>query len=388
MTDESSDQEKTEAATPRRLEKARQEGQVARSRELTTFLLLLTGVAVLWGMGGVLYDRLALVMEQALLFQRAHAFDSASMLAHFWRLGEDTLFALLPLFLLMTVMTLVAPSLLGGLLVSAKALQPQLSRLNPITGLKRIFSTQALAELGKALAKTILVGWITVFFLRKYIDELMALSDMPIHQALADAMRLIALACGMIVLSLILVIVLDVPYQLWSHARKLRMSKEDLRQEHKESEGDPHLKGRIRSQQQAMARSRMMSKVPTADVIVTNPTHYAVALSYQDGQMSAPRVVAKGTDAVATRIRELGGEHGVPLLEAAPLARALYYHVDLDREIPVELYTAVAEVLAWAYRLRRVREEGGEMPETPCDLPVPAGMDERTRRVKSEESQT
>ncbi|GAB3391074.1 flagellar type III secretion system protein FlhB [Azotobacter armeniacus] len=388
MADESSDQEKTEAASPRRLEKAREEGQVARSRELTTFLLLLTGVAALWGMGGVLYDQLAQVMEQALLFEHDQAFDTAHMLAHFWRLGEDTLFALLPLFLLMTMMALVAPSLLGGLLVSVKALQPQLSRLNPFKGLKRIFSTQALAELCKALAKTVLVGWVAVFFLRKYIDELMALSGMPIHQALADAMRLIALACGLIVLALILVIFLDVPYQLWSHARKLRMSKEDLRQEHKEAEGDPHVKGRIRSQQQAMARSRMMSKVPSADVIVTNPTRFAVALSYRDGQMSAPRVAAKGTDAVATRIRELGSEHGVPLLEAAPLARALYYHVDLDREIPAELYTAVAEVLAWAYRLRRVREEGGEMPETPRDLPVPTGMDERVRRDNSEESQT
>ncbi|TBW12462.1 flagellar type III secretion system protein FlhB [Azotobacter chroococcum subsp. isscasi] len=387
MADESSDQEKTEAASPRRLEKAREEGQVARSRELTTFLLLLSGVAALWGMGGVLHERLSQVMEQALLFERAQAFDAARMLARFWELGESTLFTLLPLFLLMAVMALVAPSLLGGLLVSAKSLQPQLARLNPLKGLKRIFSTQALAELGKAIAKTVLVGWVAVFFLRKYSGELMALSGMPIQQALADAMRLIALSCGMIVLALILVIVLDVPYQLWSHAKKLRMSKEELRQEHKESEGDPHVKGRIRSQQQAMARSRMMSKVPAADVIVTNPTRFAIALSYQDGQMGAPRVVAKGTDAVAARIRELGGEHGVPLLEAAPLARALYYHVDLDHEIPVELYTAVAEVLAWAYRLRRVREEGGEMPETPRDLPVPEGMDERTRRGKqSEES--
>ncbi|ACO78964.1 flagellar biosynthetic protein [Azotobacter vinelandii CA] len=385
MADESSDQEKTEAASPRRLEKAREEGQVARSRELTTFLLLLAGIAALWSMGGLLHERLAEVMEQALLFERAQAFDSARMLARFWELGEGTLFTLLPLFLLMAVVALVAPSLLGGLLVSAKALQPQLARLNPLKGLKRVFSTQALAELGKAVAKSILVGWIAVFFLRKYIDELMALSGMPIREALADAMRLMALASAMIVLGLILVVALDVPYQLWSHARKLRMSKEELRQEHKESEGDPHVKGRIRSQQQAMARSRMMSKVPTADVIVTNPTHYAVALSYRDGQMGAPRVVAKGADALAARIRELGGEHAVPLLEAAPLARALYYHVDLDREIPVELYTAVAEVLAWAYRLRQVREEGGEMPETPRDLPVPEGMDERGQ---SEESQT
>lgn len=383
MADDS-DQEKTEAATPRRLEKAREEGQVARSRELTTFMMLLTGVAALWSMGGLLYDRLALVMEQSLLFERSLAFDSARALAHLWELAEGTLFFLLPLFLLMAVMALVAPSILGGLLVSSKALQPQLARLNPLKGLQRMFSLQALAELTKALAKSALIGSVAVFFLKGHISQLLALSRLPIEQALASTMHLIALACGMTVLALILVIGLDVPYQLWSHAKKLRMSKEDMRQEHKETEGDPHVKGRIRSQQQAMARARMMSKVPTADVIVTNPTHYAVALSYQDGQMAAPRVVAKGTEAVAARIREVGGEHGVPLLEAAPLARALYFHVDLDQEIPSELYTAVAEVLAWAYRLKRVREEGGEAPATPHDLPVPAGMDERRPRGKPE----
>src|SRR5574344_1606140 len=310
MADDSSDQEKTEAATPRRVEKAREDGQVARSRELTTFRLLLGGLGGLWGMGGMLYDQLGTGMEQAFLFERQHAFDSAAMLAHFWVLGERTLFVLMP------VLALAAPSLLGGLLISAKSLQPQLSKLNPLKGLKRMFSTQALAELGKAIAKSLLVGSVAVFFLKAHIGELMSLSQMPLQQALAAALRLAALACGLMVLTLIVVVAIDVPYQLWSHAKKLRMSKEEIRKEYKESEGDPHIKGRIRAQQQAMARSRMMSKVPTADVIVTNPTHYAVALSYQEGQMGAPRVVAKGAEAVAARIRELGREHGVPLPEA------------------------------------------------------------------------
>lgn len=388
MSDDS-DQEKTEAATPRRLEKAREEGQIARSRELTTFMLLLAGVGGLWGMGGVLYDQLGRVMEQALHFERSQAYDTARMLSHFLFLGQSTLFSLLPLLLLMLVVALAAPMMLGGWMLSAKSLQPQFSRLNPLKGLKRVFSSQALAELAKAIAKSILVGSVAVFFLKAHIGELLGLAEMPLQQALAQAMRLAAMACGLIVLALVLVILLDVPYQLFSHAKKLRMSKEDMRQEHKESEGDPHVKGRIRSQQQAVARRRMMAKVPTADVIVTNPTHYAVALSYQEQGMAAPRVVAKGADAVAARIRALGDEHGVPLLEAAPLARALYYHVDLDREIPAELYTAVAEVLAWAYRLKRVGEEGGAAPEPPHDLPVPAGMDQRTPRGKQpEEPQT
>lgn len=383
MADQSSDQEKTEEATPRRLQKAREDGQVARSRELTTFMLLLGGVIGLWSMGVMLYDQLGLVMEQAFLFERRHAFEVMPMMSHIWNLGQRTLMAMLPLFILLTVVALVAPALLGGLLVSAKSLKPQLSKLNPFKGLKRMFGVQALVELAKAIAKSILVGSVAISFLYMNRGRYMGLMDQPIQQALASALQLAALACGLIVLALVVVILIDVPYQLWSHAKKLRMSKEEIKREHKESEGDPHLKARIRSQQQSMARNRMMSKVPGADVIVTNPTHYAVALVYDDGVMSAPRVVAKGADAVAARIRELGSEHGVPLLEAPPLARALYHHVDLDREVPVELYTAVAEVLAWAFRLKRAHEEGEEMPETPRDLPVPDELDERAPSADS-----
>lgn len=387
MADDSDQDDKTEAATPRRLEKAREEGQVARSRELSTFLLLAGGVGGLWAMGSTLYAQLGLVVEQSFLFERSVAFDPAVMVAHFWSLAQRSLLALLPLLILLLLIALVAPMLLGGWLLSAKSLAPQFSRLNPLKGLKRLFSTHALAELGKAIAKSLLVGAVAVQFISSHVGEMMALMTQPLPQALANALQLAAWACAVIVLTLIVVIGIDVPYQLWSHAKKLRMSKEDLRQEHKESEGDPHVKGRIRAQQQAVARRRMMSEVPTADVIVTNPTHYAVALAYQEGSMGAPRVVAKGTELVAARIRELGAEHGVPLLEAPPLARALYRHVDLDKEIPAELYTAVAEVLAWAYRLKRVREEGGELPQTPHDLPVPAELaDPPPRAANDEES--
>ncbi|MDH4573316.1 flagellar biosynthesis protein FlhB [Salinicola acroporae] len=371
-----SDQEKTEPATPRRIEKAREEGQVARSRELATFLLLVSGVLGLWIMGNNLYDELGIVMEQAFLFDHGLAFDTARMLSHVWSMGEHTLIALLPLFLLFTVAAILGPTMLGGWLLSAKSLKPQLSKLNPLKGLKRMFSTQALAELAKAIAKSVLVGGVGVAYLWTQRDTLLALMEMPIQQALATAMRMAAVGCALIVTSLLLVILIDVPYQIWSHNKKLRMSREDIRQEHKETEGDPHVKGRIRSQQQAMARRRMMSKVPTADVIVTNPTHYAVALSYQQDAMSAPIVIAKGADQVAARIRELGDENRVPRLEAPPLARALYHHVDLDQEIPGDLYTAVAEVLAWAFRLKQVESDGGEVPAAPRDLPVPTALDD------------
>lgn len=237
-----------------------------------------------------------------------------------------------------------------------------------------MFGVQALVELFKAIAKSVLVGGVGMAFLYFHRGEYLSLMDQPTTQALARALMMAAQACGLMVLTLLVVILIDVPYQLWNHAKKLRMSKDEVKREHKESEGDPHLKARIRSQQQAMARGRMMSKVPEADVIITNPTHYAVALQYDEKGMGAPRVVAKGVDLVAARIRELGEEAGVPLLQAPPLARALYHHVDLEREIPLDLYTAVAEVLAWAFRLKHVTQEGGEVPPTPEDLPIPESL--------------
>ena len=375
MADQNSDQEKTEEATPRRLEKAREEGQVARSRELTTFMLLLGGVVGMWSMGVLLYDQLGLVMEQAFLFERRQAFETGPMLSNVLDLGTRTLLTMLPLFLLLTLVALVAPALLGGWLISAKSLKPQLSKLNPFKGLKRMFGTQALVELFKAVAKSTLIGGVGMAYLYFHREEYLALMHQPTSQALARALMMAAQACGLMVLTLLVVILIDVPYQLWSHAKKLRMSKDEIKREHKESEGDPHVKARIRSQQQAMARGRMMSKVPEADVIITNPTHYAVALKYEEQGMGAPRVVAKGADMVAARIREIGQEAGVPLLQAPPLARALYHHVDLEQEIPMDLYTAVAEVLAWAFRLKHVSKEGGEVPPTPENLPVPESLD-------------
>ncbi|WP_275287445.1 flagellar biosynthesis protein FlhB [Halomonas elongata] len=384
MADDSSDDEKTEDATPRRLEKAREEGQVARSRELATFMLLLAGVLGLATMGGTLYDQVGGVMEQAFLFDRRQAMETSPMLAEALMLGRRTLISLLPLFLLLTVVALVAPALLGGWLISAKSLKPQASKLNPFKGLKRMFGTQALVELSKAIAKAVLVGSVGMAYLYLHRGELMALMSQPIHQALARAMSMAAEACGLMVLTLLVVILIDVPYQLWSHAKQLRMTKDEVKREHKESEGDPQVKGRIRQQQQAMARGRMMSQVPEADVIVTNPTHYAVALTYEETGMAAPRVVAKGADAVAARIRELGEEAGVPLLEAPPLARSLYHHVDLEAEIPAALYTAVAEVLAWAFGLKRAAAEGGEAPPTPENLSVPAAMEAPDRDATNE----
>ena len=372
---EESDLEKTEPASPRRLEKAREEGQVARSRELVTFVMLATGLACLWSTGELMAGLLGGALRNGLQFERASAFDPSHMMVQAGTAVVRALQALMPVLVLMLVAALVAPMLLGGWLLSAKSLAPNFSKLNPIAGISRMFSAETLAELVKTIVKSLLVGGVAWWVISRKLDLIMALMREPVHEALSHTLQLVANSCALIVGSLLLVAAIDVPYQLWSHHRKLRMSREDLRQEQKESDGDPQVKAQIRRQQQQMAKRRMMAEVPKADIIVTNPTHFAVALKYSDKDMRAPRVIAKGTDLVALRIRALAGEHKIPVLEAPPLTRALYRHTQLGAEIPTALYAAVAEVLAWAYQLHRQATEGGAVPPSPKNLPVPEALD-------------
>ncbi|AKJ69704.1 flagellar biosynthesis protein FlhB [Pandoraea thiooxydans] len=371
---EESDLERTEPASPRRLEQAREEGQVARSRELATFMLLAAGVGGLWAMAGSLSQHFAGLLRHSLSFDQASALNTHVMMARAGASGLETVRVMLPLLGLMALAALVAPMMLGGWLFSTKPLMPQFSRLNPLKGLGRMFSMQSLAELVKAIAKTILVGCVALWVLLRDRNQVFGLMGQAPDVALRHAVHLVGESCAFIVGSLLLIAALDVPFQLWQHYRRLRMTREELRNEYKETEGDPHVKAHIRQMQRQAARRRMMAAVPKADVIVTNPTHFAVALQYVDDTMRAPRVIAKGADLVAQRIRELGLEHGVPVLEAPPLARALYRHTDLNQEIPATLYNAVAEVLAWVYRLRRWRAEGGERPVEPDELAVPPEM--------------
>jgi flagellar biosynthetic protein FlhB len=372
---EESDLEKTEPASPRRLEKAREEGQVARSRELVTFVMLTTGLGCLWATGELMTAHLGSALRNGLQFERASAFDASHMMVQAGSAVLHALQALVPLLGFMLVAALVAPMLLGGWLLSAKSLTPNFSKLNPIAGIGRMFSTETLAELVKTIVKSLLVGGVAWWVISGNLAAIMALMSEPVHEALAHTLRLVVNSCALIIGSLLFVAAIDVPYQLWSHSHKLRMSREDLRQEQKESDGDPQVKAQIRRQQQQMAKRRMMAEVPKADIIVTNPTHFAVALKYSDKEMRAPRVIAKGTDLVALRIRALAEEHKIPVLEAPPLTRALYRHTQLGAEIPVALYSAVAEVLAWAYQLHRQSKEGGVVPPAPKNLPVPETLD-------------
>jgi flagellar biosynthetic protein FlhB len=310
------------------------------------------------------------------MFNHDSVFETRRMLIGASVDGMQALRALVPILALTGGAALLSPLALGGWHVSSGALQPKFSRLDPMAGLGRIFSINGPIQLGMSLAKTIVVGGVGGVSVWNRREEILALATQPLTVALANAAHLIAVCCGMTVAGMFLVAALDVPYQIWNYHKKLRMTKEEVKREHRENEGDPQLKARIRAQQRAAARRRMMSKIPTADVVVTNPTHFAVALQYSDGEMRAPRVVAKGVNLVAARIRQLAVENNVPLLEAPPLARALYHNVDLDREIPGQLYGAVAEVLAWVYQLRRFKTEGGVVPVAPTELEVPADLDQ------------
>lgn len=372
---EESDLEKTEPATPRRLEKAREEGQVVRSRELNTFLLLAAGVAMLWLLGGRMYRDLTGILYSGLWFDPRAASDTQIMLSVAAGSAFQALVTLLPIFAALVVVAILASVSLGGLLFSAKALEFKGERLSPLKGIKRMVSSQTLVELLKTLAKAAAVGVVAALVISSYREQMIALMYANPTEALTGGMRLVALCCGLIVAALVIIVLIDAPWQIYSHHKKMRMSRQDVKQEHKESEGDPHVKGHIRQQQRAMARRRMMANVPGADVVVTNPTHYAVALSYREGQGGAPRVVAKGAGLVAARIRVLAAEHRIPMLEAPPLARALYRHVELEHEIPAPLYSAVAEVLAWVYQLRRWAPGAGPEPLEPTRLAVPPELD-------------
>lgn len=371
---EDSDLERTEPASSRRIEQAREKGQVPRSRELSTFAVLMAAGVGLMSMSSQLMDGLAGVMRGGLTLDRAAAFDPLQMAIRLQHHALSILIDFLPFILLMVVAAILAPMVLSGWLFSFQALQPDFGRLNPIKGIGRLFSVNSLVELSKALIKTAVIGGVAFWVIWHNKEAMFGLAGESYNQSLAHLGTLLVMSFISIVASMLLIVAVDVPFQLWDHAKKLKMTKEEVRQEHKEMEGSPEVKAQIRRMQREMARRRMMAEVPKADVIVTNPTHYAVALRYQDG-MGAPIVVAKGTELVAARIRGIGEEHRIPILEAPPLARALFRHGELGEEIPAALYTAVAEVLAYVYQLRTYKSAGGVPPRRPENLPVPRDLD-------------
>lgn len=373
MADDSDD--KTEAPTSHRLSKAREEGQVPRSKELTSILILLVGVGVLWIGGESFARKLAGMLSSGLRFDHKMINDPSLLLGQLILLIKNAMYALLPLVSGVVLIAIVAPMLLGGLVLSGKSLEFNFSKINPLSGIKRLFSMQVGAELVKALMKALMMGSAAGFYLWHKWPEIMRLMTEAPVTAMSSALNIAGMCCLLVVLAIIPMVGFDVFWQIHSHLKKLRMSRQDIRDEFKQQEGDPHVKGRIRQMQRAAARRRMMADVPKADVIVTNPTHYSVALQYDENKMSAPKVLAKGSGLVALRIREIGTENRIPVLEAPPLARALYRHAEIGQQIPGQLYAAVAEVLAWVWQLKRWRLAGGQRPVKPQNLPVPESLD-------------
>lgn len=367
---EDSDLERTEPASARRLEQAREEGQVPHSRELGAFLILLAAATSFWVMGGWLSQRMTAMFRRGLSLDEKLMHDPDQMLVRFSDISLDALLTFSPFLAVLMVAALASPFFLGAFIFSPMALMPKFDRLDPVKGLQRLFSWNGIADLVKAVAKAVLVGGVAVWVIWSARNDLVALLAQPLDAGVVSASRLVSFSFLVMVGAMLLIVAIDIPFQLWSYHHKLKMTREELKQEAKEMEGDPHVKGRIRALQREAARRRMMAAVPQADVIVTNPTHFAVALSYKNG-MGAPRLVAKGTGEVARRIREIGAENGVPLLEAPPLARALHRHVEIDQEIPGTLYAAVAEALAWVFQLSNWRKTGGQYPVPPRDLQVP-----------------
>jgi flagellar biosynthetic protein FlhB len=372
---EDSDLEKTEQPSQRRLEQAREEGQVARSRELSTFAVLLAGGAGMWLMGSTLTGHLMRMLRDGLTLDSKLAFHTELLLPRLYALSSDALWTFMPLLMLLLLTAALSPLLLNGWLFSLKPLQPNFSKLNPVTGLGRMFATHGLMELAKAVGKSVIVGGIGAWAIWHNKEGVMMLVSQPLTAAIPHLGYLLWMAFATIMGGMLLIVAVDVPFQLWEHNKQLKMTKEEVRQEAKESEGDPQVKGRIRSMQREMARRRMMAEIPTADVVVTNPTHYSVALRYSENGMNAPIVVAKGSHFLAARIKEIAIANNVPILEAPPLARALHKHTEVGQVIPEALYTAVAEVLAYVYQLRHYRQGAGVKPVEPRDLPVPPKLD-------------
>ena len=367
-----SDQEKTEDPTAKRLADTRDKGQVPRSRELATALVMLAGAGMLVGGGSVQASRLTEQWRRGLVVPRELLYAPESMGLALGDAVMDALLTLAPLLLATLVAAVAAPALLGGLLFSGSALRPDFSRLDPLRGFTRVFGAAGLIELGKALLKVLVVGGVAAGVAWQLVPDTLALGRLPVEVAIGRGAWLLAVAMLMLSGGLLLVAAVDAPLEWWRHRRALRMSREEIREEMKETDGRPEVKSRIRQLQRQFARARMLADVPKADVVVVNPTHYAVALQYDPKSMRAPRVLAKGRDLVALEIRRLATDAGVAVVEAPPLARALHASARLGGEVPPGLYLAVAQVLSYVFQVRDLVRRHGRAAASSLRAPNPA----------------
>lgn len=366
-----SDQEKTEEPTAKREDDARKKGDVARSRELNTVVVLMMGSMMIWMTGDRILKGMWSVMEGAFKIERSSMFDPLETVTSLQSAMQEALMFVGPFLAAMVVAALVGPIAMGGWSFSAQAFAPKASKMNPLEGMKRMFAVRSLIELVKSLLKFGLVMGIMALLADIYLPEFISLSRLTIEEALLRVSDVMTMSFVILCSSLLLVAAIDVPFSLWEYKKKLKMTLQEVKDEMKQTEGRPEVKGKIRQLQQEMSQGRMMEAVPQADVIVTNPTHFAVALKYEDGGNGAPTVVAKGADLMAAQIRNIALGNGITLVSAPPLARALFFSTEIDQEVPKGLYLAVAQVLAYVYQLRIATEKRWKKPTAPKDISIP-----------------
>jgi flagellar biosynthetic protein FlhB len=376
-SEDSSKEDKQLDPSARKLAKAREEGQIARSRDLGHFAVVGVGLGLFVALGPSIAQGSLELLRHGLRFARPLAMDSSLLPGMLGVMAGTAAVLVLPLAAAFSLVAAAAAALPGGVGLSTKALAPQFSRLDPVSGFTRIFDADNLINFGKLLLLAVILCTVAVAFGAARFPEFVGLGAAPLEVALQSTQGHLVAGIAMLVAVLFFAAIVDVPLQWWRHRVRLRMTHEEAREEFKEMEGNQEVKGRMRARQREVAMARMMAAVPQADVIITNPTHYAVAVRYDEALGGAPRVVAKGVDHLAARIREIAQNARVPTVEAPPLARALYAKVEVDREIPEGLYTAVAQVLAYVYRLRQWVPGRGPMPAMPAGLPIPAGFDPR-----------
>ncbi len=369
---ESSSEDRTEEPTSRRLLDARKEGQIARSMELPAAAVTISAVGLIFFMGGYLVNKLAERFAAGFHFDRKLVFSSNLLPALFADELLQSFVLIIPIFILTVVVAIVSTGLTGGYNFSMQAVMPKASKLNPFSGLQRIFGPKAWVELGKAILKFVLVTGVVIAILNNNIHTLNLIGRMPIEPALQASGELLTKSALLITLSLLIIAMIDVPYQRWQFMKQMRMTKQQVKDEMRQSEGNPEIKGQIRRKQREMSNARMIDSVKNADVVITNPEHFAVALSYDPNGDSAPILLAKGTDEVAARIREEAQKHGIEIFQAAPLARALYFTTEIEHPVPEDLYYAVAQVIAYVFNLASITP--GAPPVQKPDPKVPEAM--------------
>lgn len=351
MSDDKS-QEKTEEPTPKRLKDAKEKGDVARSKDLNTLVILLFSSVGFLFFGQMIIKSLLQLMRDAFTFNQEVLTTPSDMLYFVTDLAMSSFVVVFPFLLLLMLAAIIGPLLLGGWSFSAKGLMPKFERISPLKGIKRIFAVRGLVEMVKSFGKFLVVATVAISVLYNQIDVFLSLGNFPLKIALSKAASILVWSFLLVSSGLIIIAGIDIPYQLWEHFRKLKMTFQEIKDEYKETEGKPEVKSQIRKAQHDIAKRRMMHEVPKADVILTNPTHYAVAISYHDGLGEAPKVLAKGKDLVAMQINTVAKAHEIPIFSLPPLARAIYFTTDLNQEIPRGLYVAVAQVLAYVFQLR------------------------------------